>query len=311
MDRDTFLNLPTPDLAALVRQSGPKVCVFPINGTRRWYLLEHAPDASEKDYLAAYLAKIEPNHVDLYRLLFDHGIEYLLTPAFGPDLAERGPEYVAIVAHGLARLGTEKLFLDFFEDYNVRVRFYGDYRPYFENSPHAAVLDVFDDLTARTAHHDRFRLFFGLFGHDATETIAQLSVDHYRQHGSVPDKRTLIERYYGEYVPPVDMFIGFDTFSTFDMPLIAMGAEDLYFTINPSPYLTDQQLRDILFDHLYSRRIEPDYSSMEPDEWDLMREFYRVNMGKTLGVGGQQARGNYWFPLPQVTLPPTFNEPKP
>jgi tuberculosinol/isotuberculosinol synthase len=308
VDRDTFLNLPTPDLAELVRQAGPKVCVFPINGTRRWFLLEHPLEASREDYLAAYLAAIEPNHVDLYRLMFDHGIEYLLTPAFGPDLAQRGPEYVATVARGLTRLGTENLFLDFFEEYDVRVRFYGDYRKYFDGTPHADVLDVFDDLTARTADHNRFRLFFGLFGHDATETIAELSIAHYLEHGQIPDKDTLVEHYYGEYVPPVDFFIGFDTFSAFDMPLIAVGEEDLYFTINPSPYLTSQQLRDILYDHLYARRIEPDYSILERGEWDLMREFYRANMGKTLGVGAQQARGNYWYPLPQVTVPPNFTE---
>ncbi len=307
MNRETFLGLPTPDLARLVRQMGPKVCVFPINGTRRWFLLEYPHEAGQ-NYLASYLAAVETNHVDLYRLMFDHGIEYLITPAFGPDLAERGDDYVATVARGLMRLGTEALFLDFFDDYEVRVRFYGNYRKYFEGTPHAYVLDIFDDLTARTAAHDRFRLFFGLFGHDATETVAELGVAHFIKHGRIPDKRTLIELYYGEFVPPVDFFIGFDAFSVFDMPLIAVGTEDLYFTVNPSPYLNDQQLRDILFDHLYARRIEPDYSTLEPDEWNLMREFYRVNMGKTLGVGAQQARGNYWYPLPQVKLPLHFPE---
>jgi hypothetical protein len=40
----------------------------------------------------------------------------------------------------------------------------------------------------------------------------------------------------------------------------------------------------------------------------LMREFYQANVGKTLGVGGLQARGGYWYPLPQVELPPNFTE---
>ncbi len=39
--------------------------------------------------------------------------------------------------------------------------------------------------------------------------------------------------YYGEYVAPVDLFVGFDKFCTFDMPLIATGDEDLYFHGQP------------------------------------------------------------------------------
>ena len=35
-----FLGLPTEEVARLVHAAGSKVCVFPINGTRRWYLLE-------------------------------------------------------------------------------------------------------------------------------------------------------------------------------------------------------------------------------------------------------------------------------
>ena len=33
-----FLRLPTDEVARVVRASGTKVCVFPFNGTRRWFL---------------------------------------------------------------------------------------------------------------------------------------------------------------------------------------------------------------------------------------------------------------------------------
>jgi hypothetical protein len=82
------------------------------------------------------------------------------------------------------------------------------------------------------------------------------------------------------------------------MPLLALGEEDLYFTVTPSFYLSERQLRDILYDHLYTRRVE------EGDNWAVMKEFYRVNMNKTLGVGAQ--REGFWYPLPQVNLPLDF-----
>ena len=302
-----FLELPAAEIAEQARRAGPKVGVFPINGTRRWFLLEYPPD-SEAGALAAYLEIIEQRHIDLYRLLFDHGIDYLLTPAFGPDLLERGDEYIHVAAEGLTRLATHEKFVNFYDDYDVRVRFYGDHRRYFGATPYAYLSDLFDELTARTLTHDRYRLFLGLFANDAAETIGELAIRHHADHGRAPDKRALVELYYGEYVPPVSFFIGFDKFSAFDMPLVATGEEDLYFTVSPSPYLTARQLREILYDHLYARRGEADYASLGPGEWALMREFYQANLGKTLGVGAKQGRGGYWYPLPQVELPRDFAE---
>ncbi len=308
MDLDTFLDLPAGEVAAVVRRAGPKVCVFPINGTRRWYMLEYPVEQPGPDLLWNYLSAIEQRHIELYRLIFDHGIDYLLTPAFGPDLTERGDNYNEIAAKGLEHLATDAKFLDFFSEYDVRVRFYGDYRKYYAATPYAYLLDLFDELTARTRANSRHRLFLGLFAQDASENIAELSIRYYAEHNRVPNKKTLVELYYGEAVPPVSFFIGFDKFSAFDMPLVAVGEEDLYFTVSPSPYLTARQLREILYDHMFTRHSDAEYLTLEPNEWMLMREFYQANVGKTLGVGSLQARGGYWYPLPQVELPPNFTE---
>jgi hypothetical protein len=109
--------------------------------------------------------------------------------------------------------------------------------------------------------------------------------------------------YYGEYVEQVSLFIGFDKPCAFDMPLVATGNEDLYFTVCPSPYLSPRQLRAILYDHLYSRRTsDVDYASLEAGEWQAMSEFYGANLDNTLGVGARA--GQIWYPQPQVALPP-------
>lgn len=301
MELDEFLSLPTTEVARLVRDAGPKVCVFPINGTRRWYLLEYP--ASDKSLGAEYLDVIARRHIDIYRMFFDHGLDTLLTPTFGPDILERGDEYVQMAAEGLARLAHHPDFLTFFQDYGVRVRFYGDYRRYFKATPQAYLCDLFAEVVARTANNKQRRLFFGLFAHDASETIAELAVRYHAEHGCVPNRRTLVELYYGEYVEPVDFFIGFDRFCVFDMPLVATGNEDLYFTVSPSPYLDERQLRGILYDHLYTRRKEElDYAEMTPDDWAAMREFYHANRGRTVGIGAWHRPGAFWYPLPQVVL---------
>jgi tuberculosinol/isotuberculosinol synthase len=300
MELEEFQRLSTEDVARLVREAGPKVCVFPINGTRRWFMLEHSLKQME-DLVPVYLDVTGRRHIELYRLLFDHGLDTLLTPVFGLYHVERGEGYMQMAAEGLARLATHPDFLGFYKAYGVRVRFYGDYRRFFGPTPYAYLSDLFDEATVQTLAHDRYRLFFGLFAHDATETIAELAVRYYAEYGRVPDKRTLVEMYYGEYVGPVDLFIGFGKFRVFDMPLLTTGNEDLYFTVSPSPYLTESQLRDILYDHLYARRGEPDYSAMGLNDWALMRDFYQANLENTLGVGTRQ--GERWYLLPQVETP--------
>lgn len=305
MELEEFQRLSTEDVARLVREAGPKVCVFPINGTRRWFMLEHSLEQIE-DLVPVYLDVTGRRHIELYQLLFDHGLDTLLTPVFGLYHVERGEGYMQMAAEGLARLATHPDFQDFYKAYGVRVRFYGDYRKFLGPTPYAYLSDLFDEATAQTLAHDRYRLFFGLFAHDATETTAELAVRYYVEHGRVPDKRTLVEIYYGEYVGPADLFIGFGKFRVFDMPLLTTGNEDLYFTVSPSPYLTECQLRDILYDHLYARRGEPDYSSMGPDDWALMRDFYQANLENTLGVGTRH--GERWYLLPQVETPAGLRE---
>jgi hypothetical protein len=303
LDLEAFLNLPTKEVAQLVRKAGPKVCVFPINGTRRWFTLEYAASNSEHSS-KSYLDVMATRHIELYQLFFDHGVDTLLTPIFGPDLLKRGSDYTRMAIEGMARLGTHPDFLTFYEAYDVRVRFYGDYEHYLDPTQANYLSSVFDRVTRETLSHDQYRLFFGVFAHDAVETVAALSAGFYDEHGRVPDRRTLVKLYYGEHVAPVDLFIGFDKFSAFDMPLVSTGEEDLYFTVAPSPYLTQRQLRIILHDHLYARpEDKTDYSDLTSRDWALMRHFYHANLEKTQGIGARQIGGSFWHPLPQVEMP--------
>ncbi len=286
ISQEKFLSLSTEEVAALMRDAGPKVCVFPINGTRRWFVLEHANDIQD-DPIKAYVEIATQNHIELYKMLFSHGINTLVTPEFGSDLLLRGDEYVQQVgAEGLAKLANDLTLLNFYDQYEVRVHFYGDYRRFLRGTKLEYLSDLFDLAAERTRTHSRYRLFFGIFGNDATQAIVEFSANYYRRQGRLPEKRELIEMYYGEYVEPVSLFIGFDRFSSFDMPLIASGEEDLYFTISPSPYINQEQLRRILYDHLYTRRAsDPDYAELSVQELQDLHNFYYKYPDYTFGIG--------------------------
>ena len=272
MDLETFQSLPTVHIAHLVREAGPKVCVFPINGTRRWFLLECG--FPKEDFVGAYLEAIDSRHIELYKLIFDHGIDTLLTPVIGPDILEREKDSDLVERGLMAWFGGNPELLGFYREYDVRVRVYGDTQRYLQGTPMAHMLDAFDETTRSTAMHQRRRLFYGICAHDATETIAEIGARFFEQHSRFPNRREIVEVYYGEYVEPVSFYIGFGPCSAFDMPLLATGEEDLYFTVSPSPYLDARTLRMILYDHLYARREETNHSNLTPEGLDRMRSFY-------------------------------------
>jgi len=291
---ESFLQLPADEVSKLVKATGHKVCVFPVNGTRRWFMLEHA-DKIGDDYFSAYMDESIKNHVELCKMLFDHGIETILAPVFGRELMRRGDEYTKRVGmDGLVRTATDQHYRAFFEEYNVRVRFYGDYRDVLSGTPYEYPLKSIFEVTEATKQNNTHRLLFGVFADEATDTIARLAVEHYLAQGSIPDTPALIRKYYGEDISTVSLFIGFDKFSVFDMPLLATGEEDLYFSLSPSPYMTERQLRAILYDHIYVRRVpEPDYTKLPTEELDWLRDYYRNHQDEAFGVG--KLKSNLWF----------------
>lgn len=294
---ERFLELPAAEIAEQVKATGHKVCVFPVNGTRRWFMLEHA-EKIQGDFFAAYMDEAIRNHIALCQMLYTHGIETILAPVFGRELMKRGDEYTQRVGiEGLVRTATDERYRAFFRECNVRVRFYGDYRDVLTGTPYEYALKSLYEATEATKNNTTFRLFFGVFADEVTQTVARLSVEHYLVNGSIPDEKTLIHKYYGEDVPPVSLFIGFDKFTVYDMPLLATGEEDLYFSVSPSPYMTERQLRAILYDHIYVRRVpEPDYTQLPPHELEQLRAYYRSQKDFAFGVG--RLKSNLWFPEP-------------
>jgi hypothetical protein len=301
MNLEAFQALPTSEVAQLIHEKGPKVVVFPINGTRRWFILEHGAQGGGFS-MEAYMDTTWDRQIALYKLFFEHGVETLLTPIFGPELLTRGAAYAQMVKPGLLWINENRALLDFYQDYGVRVRVYGDTVRYLTGTAYEDVLTSFDALAAKTAENKAHRLFFGVCAHGAAESVAEIGLRFYQEHGRLPNKEEIVAAYYGEVVPPVDIFIGFDRPSAFDMPLISTGEEDLYFTVSPSPYLDQYLLRSILYDHLFSRPVSEEYSELSAESWHILAAFYAKNRHGVLGLGKKSADGSFWYPLPQVQL---------
>ena len=298
MERDRFLNLTTEEVAKIVRAGGSRVCVFPFNGTRRWFLLEYGRDF-DGDAAQNYVELTTQGYINTYKLVFDHGIDTIVAPVFGGEIMNRGEEYMREIGTNLTLLATHPAFLEFYETYDIRVHFYGDYQKQLNNTPYAYICDSFDEITRKTSHHTQRRLFYGVCADDATDTIAEVSVKLYQATGEIPSRRQLIETYYGEYIEKADIFIGFEKFNVFDYPMLGWGEESLYFTVAPSLYVNDLQLRNILYDYIYLRPVQdPDYFTMPEEDFENMRKFYEANREVTFGVG--EMRGGIWYPSVKI-----------
>jgi tuberculosinol/isotuberculosinol synthase len=137
--------------------------------------------------------------VEIYTLLFDHGLDTLLIPVFGPDLMDRGDSYMQqVVAQGLRWFARDEHLWAFCEAYQVRVRVYGDAQHYLAQTPYADAMEAFERVAdQRTSQYHRRRLFFGMCAHDATERVAAFAVRYHQSHGRLPEKREIVEHYYG------------------------------------------------------------------------------------------------------------------
>ena len=274
-------------------RSSSLVVGWPFNGTRRWYLLHRRGNPSSDNYVSTIIRRQAEQH----QLLFEHGVRVILAPCFGYELLTRGEDYTSTVLSALLKLADDAVNQKMFES-GVRFRFYGDYEEVLDTPAFRPMLRACEDLTATTASGEGPLLFIGLFADAPYPRIARLSVDFAARWGRSPDRRELIEYYYGVVLPDLSLYLGFAQPAMFDVPLLATGEEDLYATLTPSPDLTERQLREILYDHLIQRRVpEPDYEALSDDAQAELDRYNRSYQGVTLGVGRINSVTGLWNPL--------------
>lgn len=274
-------------------QARPLVVGWPFNGTRRWYLLHRRDNPDAGDYVSIIIRRQAEHH----RLLFDHGARAILAPCFGYELLNRGEDYTRTVLGALLTLGDDAVNREMFED-GVRIRFYGDYEEVLDTPTFRPMLRACEDLMDATANGDGPLLLMGLFADAPYPRVARLSVDFAAEWGRIPDRRELIEAYYGVFVPDLSLYLGFAQPTMFDVPLITTGEEDLYATLTPSPDLTERQLREILYDHLISRRAaSPDYEALSEEAHAELERYNEAYRETTLGVGRIDPVTGLWNPV--------------
>lgn len=291
---DEWLDWPRERVASWVSaQTRPVVIGWPFNGTRRWYVLRQRDNPAGRDYVATIIR----HQAEQHRLVFAHGVRAIVAPHFGSELLQRGRAYTRTVLGGLLRLGDDPVNQEMFAS-GLRIRFYGDYEEVMDTPTYRPMLEACASLSAATASGDGPLLLIGLFADAPYPRLARLGFEFARKHGRPPNREELIEAYYGLAVPDLSLYLGFSQPALFDVPLIATGNVDLYATLTPSADLTERQLREILYDHLVTRRVpEDDYEALPDEALAALAEYNERYRGVTLGVGRVDPLTGVWNPL--------------
>lgn len=309
-----FQSLDKREIAAIVRERGPKTAVFAAGGTTRWFILNYLDGwPGDMSYWQGYLRQGGQQFLRIAQMFFDHGVRTLFTHAIVPGQLEgRDERYVRLaLTSGMERVATTPDFVRFYEENDVRVRFFGNYRRVLEGSEYKGALDRFDEAEDRTRANDRHLLYWGFNSQeDQITPILELAAQFYRDHGRAPNREDVVKLYYGETVEPVDIYVGFNRPRTSGlMPPLLEGRVDLYFTVGLSFDFSERQLRSILYDHLFARRgRHRDYTELPSGAFAEMQAYYRLNQGGVTGVGRRYEPGAIWHSTSQVHLPPGWHE---
>lgn len=297
MNREDFHRLPITEIINLVKSSGQLVGVFFSNGTRRWFLSEY-PETRD-NYFSKYIEASVDELVRIIEIFYSYGLETLVVPVLSDALKLRGASYLSQVSQAIPQFFTHKKLLDLFQRLNLRVRFFGDLDSF---SSHRAVME---DIVQVTKTNGPRRLFFGIGIGNTVNTLATLSVKYFQVHGVVADQRVLSEMYFGEFVPPANLLVNSGMFYAAELPLLVDANTQLYYSVSPSFFMTEFQMREILYDYLFARQpIEVDYARLSPKDWQQMRAYFAQNKEIVLGIGEREVNWGLWYPVvPQISMP--------
>lgn len=307
-----WLRLSDGEVASWVRRySDCFVLGWPYNGTRRWYAA-HAPrDGHQGSTSADYLRDLIRKQAEHHKMVFDHGVRFLVVPSFGDKNLARGPQYVRRVLSGLPMLQDDEVYQQLISE-GLQIRFYGDYEQVLtsalDTEQSRTLLEFCSDLMYRTSSNGGPVLLLGLFADEPYSTISRLSVDFYKLNGRPPEHSELIQGYYGISMPPLDMYIGFAKPQLFNVPLLTTGSEQLYVTMNPSPDLSQAQLRIMLYDCLFLRGSNPNYEAMSAQQRQDLLHRLQESSDQTFGVGHIDPLTGGWTPMSPDYTPSRYVE---
>ena len=310
--REEFMTLSDHDIATIINKNKrPKAAVLIPDGNRRFAMSFLNMMPNSKDFETEYMKNNSEAFMKNLQIMYSHGLNTLFIPCMKHENFFRDKEYVkAITQFSLKLIFTDKKWIDFYQDNDIKVKIYGDL-DYVKNKGYEELLQHAYDLEKITENNKKHKLFFGIACSNKHEypRLMDMAIEFYKKFNRKPSYQEKLELYYGENVDDIDLFIRPTELRDSDIqpPLISGQQTQMYFLVAPDSISFNKDVyRNILYDYLYCRTSEfgiKTYQDKIINKSDLeeIKDYYSQNMHTIISTG--KRIGNFWVPEVKIITP--------
>lgn len=266
---------------AEVAKVAPASMSYGVGGTRRAGVF-----AGIEPWSNEFMVWAHQQTLDSQALIFQYGIQHLLSPLLVPNNAKEVHRYRDQLFHQIEPVLTRPEAVAQYQALGIRVRLLGG-----ERVPEIrAAAEKLHALTAANGH----QMLIWTVVLDPEELWTQLFTA-VRQ-ANVRTQAEAIRAIYGEDISPITLYLnhGKPEFSFNTIPPLLLGQAQCYWNQKPGSVLDDTLLRTIFYDYAYLRKtfradkLERAHAALADQEAWISAPM--------LGVGTRM--GPFWYPAP-------------
>lgn len=288
---EEFLHQPTEEIRKIVgRKNRPYTGIFIADGNRRLVMAETGLMPQEESFYDSYVKIFTELFRENLSVFFEHGLNTLVFPLFGPSFLERDDMFRQQVVPELVRiLFTDKKWLSFYDEYGIRVRTYGNVERLNWEYPEAGLEEVVKDGASHTADHPRHTIYYGFFSDCVFDGLFVSAVHRFMEtHRREPTRQEWVQLYYGEPLCTADFLITSTGLGYLGaLPPLLYGKDTLLYTlVAPAIFaLNERTFREILYDMLFENNGAGNgHARASRNDIGELKSYYRKNQHKVLGI---------------------------
>lgn len=296
-----FLRNSRKEIAEIIEQAGkPECAAIMLDGTRRVLKLKPGYYDDHWLYHEDHITGLIHKSMEVVDTLFDCGLNTVIGPLASLGNLNR-KDFVPLGLDRLLRPLVDEYSLSVCKEHHAAVTFYGDLEGARKMQGGEIVdkyIELFKEINPETPQK-HILIGIGFSTDRETEIIANLAIDHFKETGKNPTQKDLINRYFGQDVPAIDIFIRTNEVKMSGglTPLLTQHDTQLYFPVAPGIMsLSENTIKSILYDYLYSRILSHgmhEHGPITDKEAEEVSNFYESHRDEVLGLGRRV--GDLWI----------------
>jgi len=290
---EDWMSASRQDLARVV--DGAQITVLvPSDGSRRHFLLRQLKQKNNSSEARDYLSAMGAQLVGLFRLLFSCGVKNILCPILQSPNFERGMDYIRTAAQSTSAVLAGEAFTRFYRDWNAEAHLYGGWDVLHGGEAVRETLQALNQkFEAFPNPGSQRKILYGFCpGTFVDEMCARVAL-YATKNKTYPSAEQLRQACFPFGPDKLDLVINTDLMRAGYIvpPVLDKGTH--YYHLGYIPYdLSEQNLRQILYDYLFVRHPEPqEGANYSENELARIQEAIAENKNRVVGLGQRVGAG--------------------